>query len=105
MNRTGFTDSGGDGRRAWKIGFSGMFLKTARWLAQLRVARLIILPRLVQKQPRLSFTWDYFASVEVARTVWSPKNLHCVETEDYNKMIEAPNVPKKAGCRSIGMSD
>ena len=65
---------------------------------------LVVIPRLTSNQPRLSFDWKNFASVEIGRTLWHPRNLHRVETADYNKMIEAIHLLKKAGYRRIGMA-
>lgn len=68
------------------------------------VRGLIMLPRLASSQPRLVFDWQHFAAVEIGRTLWHPRNLHHVETSDYNKMIEALHLLKKAGYRRIGMA-
>jgi LacI family transcriptional regulator len=65
---------------------------------------LIIIPRLKHNQPRLYFEWNQFASVEIGRTLWQPRNLHHVETADYNKIIESIHLLKKAGYRRIGMA-
>ena len=65
---------------------------------------LIILPRLMSVQPRLVFDWKNIAAVEIGRTLWHPRDLHHVETSDYNKMIEALHLLKKAGYRRIGMA-
>lgn len=65
---------------------------------------LIVIPRLASKQPRLYFQWENFASVEIGRSVWHPRNLHHVETSDYNKIIEAFHLLKKAGYRRVGMA-
>lgn len=68
------------------------------------VRGMIIIPRLTSNQPRLSFDWKNFAAVEIGRTLWHPRDLHHVETSDYNKMIEALHLLKKAGYRRIGMA-
>lgn len=65
---------------------------------------LIIIPRVKLDQPRLSFNWNHFVSVEIGRTLWFPRNLHRVETADYNKIIEVLHLLKKAGYRRIGMA-
>jgi len=65
---------------------------------------LIVVPRLTSHQPRLSFNWNHFAAVEIGRTLWHPRDLHHVETSDYNKMIEALHLLKKAGYKRIGMA-
>ncbi len=65
---------------------------------------LIVIPRLMSEQPRLSLTWENFVAVEIGRTLWHPRNLHDVETADYNKIIEALHLLKKAGYRRIGMA-
>ncbi len=68
------------------------------------VRGLIVIPRLSSDQPRLSFTWEHFVAVEIGRTLWYPRNLHHVETAEYNKIIEALHLLKKAGYRRIGMA-
>jgi DNA-binding LacI/PurR family transcriptional regulator len=65
---------------------------------------LIIIPRLATRQPRLHLEWARFASVEIGRTLWSPRNLHHIETADYHKVIEAIHILKKAGYHRIGMA-
>ncbi len=65
---------------------------------------LIVVPRLASVQPRLMLDWRHFAPVEIGRTLWHPRNLHHVETADYNKMIESLHLLKKAGYRRIGMA-
>lgn len=68
------------------------------------VRGIIVNPRLVGNQPRLHFDWAKFAAVEIGRTLWHPRNLHHVETSDYNKVIESLHLLKKAGYRRIGMA-
>jgi len=79
-----------------------------RRLSRVLVARgirgVIIMPRLEHRQPRVYLDWDNFAAVEIGRTLWSPRNLHHVETADYHKVIEAIHLLKKAGYRRIGMA-
>ena len=65
---------------------------------------VIIIPRLEHLQPRLHFDWSALAAVEIGRTLWNPRNLHHVETSDYNKVIEAIHLLKKAGYKRIGMA-
>ncbi len=65
---------------------------------------VIIIPRLEHLQPRLHLDWSEVAAVEIGRTLWNPRNLHHVETSDYNKVIEAIHLLKKAGYRRIGMA-
>lgn len=65
---------------------------------------VIIIPRLEHLQPRLHLDWSELAAVEIGRTLWNPRNLHHVETSDYNKVIEAIHLLKKAGYRRIGMA-
>ena len=76
----------------------------ARILRNRGIRGLIVIPRVTSSQPRLSFDWDHFAAVEIGRTLWYPRDLHHVETSDYNKMIEALHLLKKAGYRRIGMA-
>jgi len=68
------------------------------------VRGLIVIPRLSSDQPRLSFAWEHFVGVEIGRTLWHPRNLHHVETAEYNKIIEALHLLKKAGYRRVGMA-
>ena len=68
------------------------------------VRGMIVIPRVKLDQPRLSFNWDHFVPVEIGRTLWFPRNMHRVETADYNKMIEVLHLLKKAGYRRIGMA-
>jgi len=79
-----------------------------RRLSRVLVARgirgVIIVPRLEHRQPRLYLDWKNFAAIEIGRTLWSPRNLHHVETADYHKVIEALHLLKKAGYRRIGMA-
>lgn len=65
---------------------------------------IIIIPRLEHQQPRLHLDWNELAAVEIGRTLWHPRNLHHVETSDYNKVIEAIHLLKKAGYKRIGMA-
>lgn len=65
---------------------------------------VIIIPRLEHLQPRLHLDWNDLAAVEIGRTLWHPRNLHHVETADYNKVIEAIHLLKKAGYKRIGMA-
>lgn len=65
---------------------------------------VIIIPRLEHLQPRLHLEWSELAAVEIGRTLWNPRNLHHVETADYNKVIEAIHLLKKAGYKRIGMA-
>ena len=65
---------------------------------------IIIIPRLEHLQPRLHLDWQDLAAVEIGRTLWNPRNLHHVETSDYNKVIEAIHLLKKAGYKRIGMA-
>ncbi len=65
---------------------------------------VIIIPRLEHLQPRLHLDWSELAAVEIGRTLWHPRNLHHVETSDYNKVIEAIHLLKKAGYKRIGMA-
>ncbi|MFA6287032.1 MAG: LacI family DNA-binding transcriptional regulator [Opitutaceae bacterium] len=65
---------------------------------------VIIIPRLEHLQPRLHLDWSDLAAVEIGRTLWNPRNLHHVETSDYNKVIEAIHLLKKAGYKRIGMA-
>jgi LacI family transcriptional regulator len=65
---------------------------------------VIIIPRLEHLQPRLHLDWSALAAVEIGRTLWNPRNLHHVETSDYNKVIEAIHLLKKAGYKRIGMA-
>jgi LacI family transcriptional regulator len=79
-----------------------------RRLSRVLVARgirgVIIIARLGHLQPRLYLDWKRFAAIEIGRTLWSPRNLHHVETGDYHKIIEALHVLKRAGYRRIGMA-
>ena len=79
-----------------------------RRLSRILVARgirgLIIITRLGNRQPRLYLDWKNFASVEIGRTIWNPRNLHHVETGDYHKVIEALHLLKRAGYHRIGMA-
>jgi len=65
---------------------------------------LIIMSRLVHRQPRLLFDWEQFATVEIGRTLWSPLNLHRVESAEYPKILEVVHLLKKVGYRRIGMA-
>jgi LacI family transcriptional regulator len=65
---------------------------------------VIIIPRLEHLQPRLHLDWSELAAVEIGRTLWHPRSLHHVETSDYNKLIEAIHLLKKAGYKRIGMA-
>lgn len=78
--------------------------RMSRVLQARGIRGLIVIPRLISDQPRLSLNWANFASVEIGRTLWYPRNLHHVETADYNKVIEALHLLKKAGYRRIGMA-
>jgi LacI family transcriptional regulator len=78
--------------------------RLGRMLHARGVRGLIVVPRVGSQQPRLHFPWQHFAAVEIGRTLWHPRNLHHVETSDYNKIIEAIHLLKKAGYRRIGMA-
>lgn len=78
--------------------------RLSRVLEARGVRGLIVIPRVLSNQPRLYFKWANFATVEIGRTLWHPRNLHHVETSEYNKLIEALHVLKRAGYRRIGMA-
>ena len=65
---------------------------------------IIILPRVVNLNPRLHLEWDNFAAVEIGRRLWQPRNLHRVETSQYPKTLETVHLLKKVGYRRIGMA-
>lgn len=68
------------------------------------VRGMIVIPRLSTNQPRLSFSWEHFAAVEIGRSIWHPRNMHHVETSQYNKIVEAIHLLKKVGYRRVGMA-
>jgi DNA-binding LacI/PurR family transcriptional regulator len=78
--------------------------RLGRMLYARGVRGLIVIPRLCTNQPRLSFTWEHFAAVEIGRSLWHPRNMHHVETSQYNKVVEAIHLLKKVGYRRIGMA-
>jgi LacI family transcriptional regulator len=65
---------------------------------------LVINPRLGNVRPRLRLEWEHFAAVAIGRTIWHPRNLHRVESAEYNQFTEALHLLKKAGYRRIGMA-
>jgi LacI family transcriptional regulator len=79
-----------------------------RRLSRILIARgirgVIVIPRLEHIYPRIYLEWKELAAVEIGRTLWSPRNLHHVETGDYHKIIEALHLLKKVGYRRIGMA-
>ena len=65
---------------------------------------LLIMPRLLTRQPRLHLDWKRFAAVQISQTLWYPRNLHRVETGAYLRIIDAMHLLKKIGYRRIGMT-
>lgn len=78
--------------------------RLSRVLRARGVRALIVIPRLGLKQPRLHFEWEHFATVEIGRTLWMPRNLHHIETASYHNIIEAIHLLKKVGYHRIGMA-
>jgi DNA-binding LacI/PurR family transcriptional regulator len=63
---------------------------------------LIVFPR--TRRPRLLFSWEKFAGVEIGRTLRYPRELHRIEDGLYANVVEALHLLKKAGFRRIGMA-
>jgi len=86
---------------------SGRPSEHRRWSTIFRsrgIRGLIIMPRVLHRQPRLHLEWPHFAAVEIGRTLWHPRNLHRVETPEYAKTLETIHLLKKVGYHRIGMA-
>jgi len=66
------------------------------------VRGLIVFPR--TQRPRLAFSWEKFAGVEIGRTLWYPRELHRIEDGLFANVVEALHLLKKVGFRRIGMA-
>jgi len=66
------------------------------------VRGIIVFPR--SKRPRLAFSWEKFAGVEIGRTLMYPRELHRVEDGLFANVVEALHLLKKVGFRRIGMA-
>lgn len=75
-----------------------------RMLLARGIRGLIILPRVGTRYPRLRFSWEKFAAVEIGRNLWYPRDLHRVERAVYFELIESFHLLKKAGYQRIGMA-